>query len=93
MATATSVIYEVEVNNIKSEYHGGVTIEATEADYQKRRDEEEAGIDYKDDTPEARLRRMRFHRGEPRRFGMTLTKDEARGFGIGARVRVTVELV
>lgn len=94
MTTAiTGVSYEIEVDKIETEYSGSVTVSGKEADYQKRRDMEQAGINWKDDTPESRLAQIRIRRAEPRHFEMTLTKDEARGFGIGSRVQVVVRLV
>lgn len=93
MTTETAVGYEVEIDKIESGYSGAVTIGATEADYQKRRDEARAGVNWNDDKPDAQLARILVLREEPRRFSMTLTKEEARGYGIGARVRVTLELV
>jgi hypothetical protein len=86
-----SISYEFEVEEIKSEYNGAVKIKGKEADWQKRRDYEQAGLNWQDESPENRLKQIRTLRSsEARHFEMEVTKYEARGFGIGSRLRVTI---
>lgn len=77
---AAKVSYEIDIDKIEMDYREYVKLGGREADWEKRRKaaREDDSMSWMD---------------EPRRFDMTLTKDEARGFAIGSRIRVTAERV